>query len=105
MSIPIEDLKDGEIRTIKVRNVFWTNRDQYAPGVMNNEFNIYTGEIVLEDRQNMSFNYKHQSTKPPYEVSVRRQEYVVPKDHIGLATGNLDMPLRVIHKDNIINIS
>jgi hypothetical protein len=41
-------LKEGNVATIKVKNVLWPIRDRYAANVRIPEFNIYTGTIVRQ---------------------------------------------------------
>jgi len=41
-------LKEGNLATIKVKNVLWPMRDLYAVNVRIPEFNVYTGTIVRE---------------------------------------------------------
>ena len=41
-------LKEGDVVTIKVKNVLWPIRDRYAVNVRIPEFHIYTGTIVRQ---------------------------------------------------------
>ena len=41
-------LAPGSEVTIKVENIMWPYRDRYAPGVIRDEYNFYTGTVVYE---------------------------------------------------------
>ena len=74
-----EMLKEGANVTIKVENVMWPYRDRYAPGVIRDEFNYYTGKVV-------------------YEKWYKANE-------VGLTTDQDWFPVRVIQRERIVEVN
>tara|TARA_B100001559_G_C16250801_1_gene506889 strand:- start:35 stop:460 length:426 start_codon:yes stop_codon:yes gene_type:complete len=74
-----EMLKEGSNVTIKVENVMWPYRDRYAPGVIRDEFNYYTGTVV-------------------YEKWYKANE-------VGLTTGQDWFPVRVVQRERIVEVN
>jgi len=72
-------LEAGREVTVRVKNIMWDKRHLYAPGVVSQEFNTYTGKVVYEKW------YK------PNEV--------------GLTTGLRDFPVRVIQRERIVGVN
>jgi len=72
-------LAPGSEVTIKVENIMWPYRDRYAPGVIRDEYNFYTGTVVYEKW------YK------PNEV--------------GLTTGQDWFPVRVVQRERIVEVN
>lgn len=68
----------GKTVTIKVKNIMWPHRHLYAPGVVSQEFNVYTGTIIRERW---------------FDV-----------DEIGITTGNPDFPFRRIRRERIVAV-
>ncbi len=72
-------LKEGQEVTIRVKNILWEKRHLYAPGVVTQEFNIYTGTIM-------------------------RQKWF-SADEIGITTGDPGFPFRRINRDRIVEVN
>lgn len=69
----------GNTVTIKVKNILWPKRHLYAPGVVQNEYNVYTGTVM--------------------------REKWFDSDEIGLTTGNPEFPFRRINRDRIVEVN
>lgn len=69
----------GNKVTIKVKNILWPYRHLYAPGVVQNEYNIYTGTIM--------------------------RERWFDNDEIGITTGNPEFPFRRINRERIVEVN
>jgi len=69
----------GNTVTIKVKNILWPSRHLYAPGVVQNEYNIYTGTIM--------------------------REKWFESDEIGITTGNPEFPFRRIRRNRIVEVN
>lgn len=69
----------GNNVTIKVKNILWPKRHLYAPGVVQNEYNVYTGTIM--------------------------REKWFDSDEIGITTGNPEFPFRRINRDRIVEVN
>lgn len=72
-------LNVGDIVTVKVRNSLYYARDRYANGYVGPEFNEYTGTVV------------HQKW--------------YGDDKIGLTTDMPHFPVRVLNRENIVEVS
>ena len=72
-------LKKGSEVSLKVENVMWPMRDRYAPGVVRDEFNYYTGTIVYE-------------------------KWYKP-NQVGLTTGQDWFPVRVVERHRIVEVN
>ena len=72
-------LKKGSEVSLKVENVMWPMRDRYAPGVVRDEFNYYTGTIVYEKWYN--------------------------PNQVGLTTGQDWFPVRVVERHRIVEVN
>ncbi len=72
-------LQVGNTVTIKVKNILWPSRHLYAPGVVQNEYNIYTGTIM--------------------------REKWFDNDEIGITTGNPDFTFRRIKRERIVSVN
>lgn len=69
----------GNTVTIKVKNILWPSRHLYAPGVVSQEFNTYTGTVM--------------------------REKWFDSDEIGLTTGNPDFTFRRIKRERIVEVN
>jgi len=69
----------GNTVTIKVANILWPIRDRYAPGVVTEEFNYYTGTVM--------------------------REKWFDNDEIGITTGNPDFKFRRIQRQRIVEVN
>jgi len=69
----------GNTVTIKVKNILWPKRHLYAPGVVQNEYNVYTGTVM--------------------------REKWFDSDEIGLTTGNPEFPFRRINRERIVEVN
>ena len=69
----------GNTVTIKVKNILWPKRHLYAPGVVQNEYNVYTGTIM--------------------------REKWFDSDEIGITTDNPEFPFRRINRDRIVEVN
>jgi hypothetical protein len=72
-------LKEGEVVTIKVKNILWPSRDRYASNVRIPEFHIYTGTI-MRDKWSKA-------------------------DEIGIVTDDPGFPLRRIQRQRIVEVN
>ena len=72
-------LAEGNEVTIRVKNILWDRRHLYAPGVVTQEYNVYSGTIM-------------------------RQKWF-SADEIGITTGNPDFPFRRINLDRIVEVN
>ena len=72
-------LKKGSEVSLKVENVMWPMRDRYAPGVIRDEFNYYTGTVVYE-------------------------KWYKP-NQVGLTTGQDWFPVRVVERHRIVEVN
>lgn len=64
---------------LKVKNMVWSYRDNYAPGVVNDEYNVYAGTIMREKWFDSS--------------------------EIGITTGNPEFPFRRINRSRIVEVN
>jgi hypothetical protein len=69
----------GNKVTIKVKNILWPSRHLYAPGVVQSEFNIYSGTVM--------------------------REKWFDADEIGLTTGNPEFTFRRIQRHRIVEVN
>lgn len=69
----------GNKVTIKVENILWPKRHLYAPGVVQSEYNVYTGTIM--------------------------REKWFDADEIGITTGIPDFPFRRINRERIVEVN
>ena len=72
-------LKEGDVVTIKVKNVLWPFRDRYAVNVRIPEFHIYTGIIA------------------------RHKWYGV--DEVGITSDNPHHPIRRLRRKDIVSVN
>lgn len=72
-------LKEGQTVTVRVKNIMWPKRHLYAPGVITNEFNVYSGKVIY-------------------------QKWFKPNE-VGLTTGTPEFPFRVLQKENIVEVN
>ena len=72
-------LNVGDVVTVKVRNSLYHARDRYANGYIGPEFNEYTGTVV--------------------------QQKWYGDDKIGLTTDMPHFPVRVLSRENIVEVS
>lgn len=72
-------LQVGNTVTIKVKNILWPSRHLYAPGVVQNEFNVYTGTIM--------------------------REKWFDSDEIGITTGDPEFTFRRINRERIVEVN
>ena len=69
----------GNTVTIKVKNILWLSRHLYAPGLVSQEFNTYTGTVM--------------------------REKWFDSDEIGLTTNNPDFTFRRIMRHRIVEVN
>lgn len=72
-------LQVGNQVTIKVKNILWPKRDNFAPGVVTNEYDIYTGTVM--------------------------REKWFDSNEVGISTGNKVFAFRRINLDRIVEIN
>jgi hypothetical protein len=74
-----DPLEVGNTVTIKVKNIMWPSRHLYAPGVVQNEYNVYTGTIM--------------------------REKWFDANEIGITTGDPSFPFRRIDRERIVEVN